>query len=84
MKKYFIPAVAFVLMAGAVNAQTAVKKTSTDKPVAKMTKPATKTTPATTAAVSPSTTSTPAKSMDAAAIKRKQHKKSKSVKPVSK
>jgi hypothetical protein len=84
MKKYIIPIVAFVLIAGAVNAQAPVKKASTDKPAAKMNKPATKAS-TTTAAVTPSTpAAAPAKKTDAAAIPRKQHKKSKSVKPVSK
>jgi hypothetical protein len=84
MKKYIIPFAALVLIAGAVNAQTAVKKT--DNPATKMSKPVAKKPSTTTATVSPSTpaTATTDKKTGAAAIQRKQHKKSKSVKPVSK
>ncbi|MBL7745131.1 MAG: hypothetical protein JNN00_16775 [Chitinophagaceae bacterium] len=82
MKKYIIPVIALMLVAGAVNAQATPKKTSTSNPVAKMNKPAMKTA-STTAAVSPSA---PVKKTNtgAAAIKRKHTKKHKSVKPVSK
>jgi hypothetical protein len=82
MKKYIIPIAAFVLITGAANAQSAVKKT--DNSVAKMSKPATKKTSASTASVTPSAPASTERKTDVAAIKRKQHKKSKSVKPVSK
>ena len=84
MKKYILSAAAFLMIAGIAGAQTTTK-TSTEKPMAKMHK-------TTTAAKKPavntsvSSTATPAanKSVNSTAtIKRKHHKKAKSV-PASK
>jgi hypothetical protein len=79
MKKYILSAVAVLLMTAVVSAQT-TKKPSTDKSVAKTSRPASKVTTSTTASVSPAA-GTAAKTGTGTAIKRKHHhKKSKSVK----
>lgn len=84
MKKYILSAVAFLMIAGIAGAQTTAK-TSTSKPVTNVSKPATAKKPAvSTTSVSPTTTGTTDKKTNATtAIKRKHHKKSKSV-PASK
>ena len=79
MKKYMIPALAFLLVTGAVNAQVqkTVAKTSTPKQVSAKT--ATTTSGASTASVSPKPA---AAKKTTTAIKRKHHHKSKAAKKV--
>jgi hypothetical protein len=81
MKKYILSAAAFLMIAGIAGAQTT--KTSTDKSGVKSHKTTSAKKPSVSSSVS-STTPTTDKSINSTAtIKRKHHKKSKSV-PASK
>jgi hypothetical protein len=77
MKKYILPA-AFLMIAGIAGAQTTAK-TTTHKPVAKTHKTTTAGKSATTTSVSSTTPTTSESTKATAPIKRKHHKKKKSV-----